>query len=596
LLGPNNHYGSFRVLGNLSVTIQGITQYANYNRSLDLDTGIHHTTFLGNDKNTYTTLTYCSYPAKVCMYRLSSTGKLPNVAVSLENRLIPASTYNASCGSSLIRLQGTTQTSAPGGMGWDVLARISTGPLGMPMSSCSTNTKGTIVVTGSAYGNDLILSSFSVIIGAASEYDQTKGDFASKFSFRGPKPGPALDKLTAQSSVKLENKLIIAHTQDYQKLMGGFQLELFDPWKGSKYPSETLEFGQLLDRYKYSAGISGNNKKRKTKRRTGRFNGKDIKRSLQELVRPMKAQQTTFRPSTTAAQTTWAGAAPTDAFPEFGFPTSLAKGVSHSAPIPWTTNTVLTVTGPDGKRQTLTLTSAAVSTGTANRGTVPPPVATTAAGAGGGDDGLRRKKNKKNKKKKKKRVLVDGKESADPPATAEGPVTFGEETVVGTADVRTEGDAFEADPSVAQGDPYMEALLFDYARHLFICSSRDDSLPPNLQGVWTDQTESAWSGDYHANINLQMNHWFADQVGLGHLQEALFTYMTNTWVPRGTETARLLYNAPGWVTHDEMNIFGHTGMKNTASWANCKSACNPPPWQLHTQYISVKTMLTKINK
>ncbi|KAI4729985.1 glycoside hydrolase family 95 protein [Aureobasidium sp. EXF-10728] len=110
-------------------------------------------------------------------------------------------------------------------------------------------------------------------------------------------------------------------------------------------------------------------------------------------------------------------------------------------------------------------------------------------------------------------------------------------------------------------DPYYESLQFDYGRHLFISSSRQNSLPPNLQGKWAYGLENAWGADYHANINLQMNHWGVDQTGLGELQDALWRYMTETWVPRGTETAKLLYDAPGWVTHDEMNIFGHTGMK-----------------------------------
>ncbi|KAG9658653.1 glycoside hydrolase family 95 protein, partial [Aureobasidium melanogenum] len=118
-------------------------------------------------------------------------------------------------------------------------------------------------------------------------------------------------------------------------------------------------------------------------------------------------------------------------------------------------------------------------------------------------------------------------------------------------------------------DPYCESLQFDYGRHLFISSSRQNSLPPNLQGKWAYGLENAWGADYHANINLQMNHWGVDQTGLGELQEALWRYMTDTWVPRGTETAQLLYDAPGWVTHDEMNIFGHTGMKTGDEyWAN----------------------------
>lgn len=31
-----------------------------------------------------------------------------------------------------------------------------------------------------------------------------------------------------------------------------------------------------------------------------------------------------------------------------------------------------------------------------------------------------------------------------------------------------------------------------------------------------------------------------------------------TWVPRGIETASLLYNSTGWVVHNEINAFGYT--------------------------------------
>jgi alpha-L-fucosidase 2 len=47
---------------------------------------------------------------------------------------------------------------------------------------------------------------------------------------------------------------------------------------------------------------------------------------------------------------------------------------------------------------------------------------------------------------------------------------------------------------------------------------------------------------------------------LGDLKESIFNFITQTWVPRGIETASLIYGAQsGWVTHDETNIFGHTG-------------------------------------
>ncbi|OHE92858.1 hypothetical protein CORC01_11864 [Colletotrichum orchidophilum] len=131
------------------------------------------------------------------------------------------------------------------------------------------------------------------------------------------------------------------------------------------------------------------------------------------------------------------------------------------------------------------------------------------------------------------------------------------------------------------GDPYLEAILFDYARHLLIASSRENSLPANLQGRWTEQLSPAWSADYHANINLQMNYWHADQTGLAETQVALWNYMEDTWVPRGTETAALIYNASGWVVHNEMNIFGHTALKEGAEWANYPAAA---AWMMQEVY------------
>jgi alpha-L-fucosidase 2 len=55
------------------------------------------------------------------------------------------------------------------------------------------------------------------------------------------------------------------------------------------------------------------------------------------------------------------------------------------------------------------------------------------------------------------------------------------------------------------GDPFVESLLFDYGRYLFIASSRPgSSLPPNLQGIWAENLNPTWSSDYHVNLNVQM--------------------------------------------------------------------------------------------
>ena len=45
LMGDDNNYGSYAVLGNLSVVIDGVGEVAKYNRSLDLETAVHTTVF-----------------------------------------------------------------------------------------------------------------------------------------------------------------------------------------------------------------------------------------------------------------------------------------------------------------------------------------------------------------------------------------------------------------------------------------------------------------------------------------------------------------------------------------------------------------------
>ncbi|KIY63304.1 glycoside hydrolase family 95 protein [Cylindrobasidium torrendii FP15055 ss-10] len=128
-------------------------------------------------------------------------------------------------------------------------------------------------------------------------------------------------------------------------------------------------------------------------------------------------------------------------------------------------------------------------------------------------------------------------------------------------------DELMASYTKEKGNPYIEWLLFNYGRYLLACSARG-TLPANLQGVWADGYTNSWSADYHANINVQMNYWIAESTGMD-VVKPLFDYMEKTWVPRGSKTSRILYNSRGWVTHSEMNIFGHTGMKEGASaWAN----------------------------
>ena len=358
LLGGEENYGSYRVLGNLTINYD-IPDFTNYRRSLDLKTGLHTAQFSTSDQQ-FSTTVFCSYPDEICVYQVSSDGKLPPVSVALENQLVSPELIDITCGDRHARLTGITQQGPPQGLKYDAVARISNHSRGT--MNCTDT--GALVITPAADEGSL-----TIVIGASTNYDQSKGDAASGFSFKGSDPADYVEDVTSDGAAQTLQVLHDRHLADYNSLEASFSLDLPDP-----YGSADKETAPLLANY-----------------------------------------------------------------------------------------------DKDGS-----------------------------------------------------------------------------------------------------GDPFVEALLFDYSRYLLISSSRDNSLPANLQGRWTEEAEPAWSGDYHVNINVQMNYWHADQTGLWGTEPALWDFMRPNLVPRGTETARLLYNASGWVTHHASYIFGYTGMGSDAGWANCE--------------------------
>ncbi|MBE3044231.1 glycoside hydrolase N-terminal domain-containing protein [Candidatus Bathyarchaeota archaeon] len=358
LLAGEEHFGSYRVLGNLTISYD-VPDTADYKRTLDLETGLYTTEFSAGGAK-FDTEVFCSYPDAVCVYQISSDGALPPISIALENQLVDQDLLEITCGEGYARLTGVTQRGPPQGLKYDAIVRLSDHSKGK--STCSD---GVLVITPAK--NE---KSVTVVIGAGTDYDQSKGDAASNFSFQGPDPAEAVEKATSDGAAEKPKTLLKRHQKDYRSLASAFSLDLPDP-----------------------------------------------NESANEETAPLLA----------------------------GY------------------------------------------------------------------------------------------------------------------------DPFGA------GDPFVEALLFDYSRYLLISSSRENSLPANLQGRWAEEIGPAWNGDYHININLQMNYWAADQTGLWATEPALWNYMRQTLVPRGEETARLLYNASGWVTHHGSNIFGYTAMGSEAGWANCES-------------------------
>lgn len=116
-----------------------------------------------------------------------------------------------------------------------------------------------------------------------------------------------------------------------------------------------------------------------------------------------------------------------------------------------------------------------------------------------------------------------------------------------------------------KADPALSALYFQFGRYLLISATRPGSLPPNLQGLWSNSTHTPWNGDYHLNINFEMNHWPAEVANLAELHEPLIQW-TREQVKPGERTARTYYGARGWVTHVLGNPWGFTSPSEGPSW------------------------------
>jgi alpha-L-fucosidase 2 len=141
------------------------------------------------------------------------------------------------------------------------------------------------------------------------------------------------------------------------------------------------------------------------------------------------------------------------------------------------------------------------------------------------------------------------------------------------------GEAAAAQPTdarlaaVADGanDPDLAALYFQYGRYLLISSSRPGDLPANLQGIWCDHFQAPWNADYHHNINDQMNYWPAEVTNLAECHEPFLEYIASLQTP-GSRTARIHYDADGWVAHTISNIWGFTSPGEHPSWGQFMAA------------------------
>ncbi len=133
-------------------------------------------------------------------------------------------------------------------------------------------------------------------------------------------------------------------------------------------------------------------------------------------------------------------------------------------------------------------------------------------------------------------------------------------------------------------DPVLDQLYFNFGKYLLIASSRPGALPANLQGLWSDAIWDAkeqswnyytpWNGDYHTNINVQMNYWPAQVLQLFECAEPLNDLIRGMVAP-GEQTARIQHACGGWTVHTLHNVWGSTVPGGWATWGHFPMA---GPW------------------
>jgi alpha-L-fucosidase 2 len=114
-------------------------------------------------------------------------------------------------------------------------------------------------------------------------------------------------------------------------------------------------------------------------------------------------------------------------------------------------------------------------------------------------------------------------------------------------------------------DPDLLAKIFQFGRYILASSSRSGSEPANLQGRWNESLLPNWGSKYTINVNTEMNYWPAEVTNLSECHMPLF-YMLKDLSENGAKTAKVYYNAGGWVAHHNTDLWRGTAPVDAARY------------------------------
>jgi alpha-L-fucosidase 2 len=114
-------------------------------------------------------------------------------------------------------------------------------------------------------------------------------------------------------------------------------------------------------------------------------------------------------------------------------------------------------------------------------------------------------------------------------------------------------------------DPDLLSKIFQFGRYILVSSSRPGSEPANLQGRWNEDLLPNWGSKYTINVNTEMNYWPAEVTNLSECHMPLFD-MLKDLSESGAKTAKIYYNAGGWVAHHNTDLWRGTAPVDAARY------------------------------
>ena len=126
-------------------------------------------------------------------------------------------------------------------------------------------------------------------------------------------------------------------------------------------------------------------------------------------------------------------------------------------------------------------------------------------------------------------------------------------------------DARIADLKKGLPDPELVSKIFQFGRYILVSSSRTGSEPANLQARWNQDLLPNWGSKYTININTEMNYWPAEVTNLSETHVPLF-HLIKDLAENGAKTAKLYYNAGGWVAHHNTDLWRGTAPVDAARY------------------------------